>query len=487
MSAQRFHGFDGLMAAAAAAATIASPMMAHASTFGRRDPGNSSISSSNSSNTYHPAPPSQPSTPRFEYRPAPSYNPAPAYRPAPSYSPAPVYRPAPSYNPAPAYRPAPSYNPAPVYRPAPAGGASQSYQPASAFPYEPQPSSRFGRRTLPGAGTVEINPAVPGGRRAWNGSAGGSGYRDPVTQISGGVINLPETHQYSSPHLFGGLLGHTGHHYDSSQYPVGGYYDGSHYQGAGGHITLPPSSGPNISISQPNQYRRYHEEHETVIVDNSPYYAPGYYGGYYPPYFPCYPNTGPQVVYVPDPSPQVVYVPQEPQVIYVPQQPQVLYIPDTTPTATVDPYGPATVSAPDPAQAPVVVIQDGASADSSSSSGDVLDVPGGNPPLDDGRAVSNIPDGARKAIVDIQEAWLLSDSTLIQRHLDAAHPVRMYLAGKLDFTPSTSEYLDMTSKALKSLSTQTFVLNHRSLLADGRVKAWGTQVFTDPDNHRQAN
>jgi hypothetical protein len=235
--------------------------------------------------------------------------------------------------------------------------------------------------------------------------------------------------------------------------------------GFGGHNHEDHPIRPDIDINQPNFNNRpffhgHHHDHDhdfspVVIVDPYPF-------GYgYDPY--AYPYGYPYAYPYSNPSPDVVYVPEAPQVVYVPQAPQVIYqpVPEAAPPGAVYPAFPE-------GESPVIEVPD------------IGGVPGEN--IAPG---ARIPGGANDAVLDIQEAWVTADDTLIRKHLDAAHPIRIYRAGKFDFTASTNDYLAMTRKALGSVSTQSFVLNQRENLPDGRVRACGTHVFYDPDDHRQ--
>jgi hypothetical protein len=167
------------------------------------------------------------------------------------------------------------------------------------------------------------------------------------------------------------------------------------------------------------------------------------------------PAPQPSVVYVPQPEPQVVYVPQpEPQVVYAPApQPQVVYVPTNPPVAN-------------PGDQPIP------------SSGPPTSVP------DTSSTASPLPPTADKAVVDIQEAWVLADDNLLQRHLDPTLGVRVYREGKFEQSVSSSDYLAVTRKTLDNAMTQSFVLNDRTLLPDGRVRAAGEHIYFGTNNER---
>ncbi len=246
--------------------------------------------------------------------------------------------------------------------------------------------------------------------------------------------------------------------------PGGSYYNNSNYgqYGSQQHNNVPGNGNPQISVhsynnnngynNNHNNYdyhsygdgdRRHHEHNDsTVIIDPYlGYYPYGY--GYGNPYGYSYPYG-----YYP-PQPDVVYVPQQPEVVYVPEQPQVVYAPDSN-HAPID-------SAPIGQEGP-----DG----SASPQGD-------------------IPAAAAQAITDIQEAWTIADEGLLRRHIDDAHPISVYKDGKFDHTASAADYLLAAKQSFDAVLTQSFVLNHRTLLADGSVKAFGRHIYYDGDNHRQ--
>ena len=95
-----------------------------------------------------------------------------------------------------------------------------------------------------------------------------------------------------------------------------------------------------------------------------------------------------------------------------------------------------------------------------------------------------LPTASSEAIVDIQEAWILADPSLITKHLDAAHPVWLYKDGQLETAVSTKDYLARLQKAIDATSTQSFVLSERAALPSGLVAAWGRQVYYDANNQR---
>lgn len=93
--------------------------------------------------------------------------------------------------------------------------------------------------------------------------------------------------------------------------------------------------------------------------------------------------------------------------------------------------------------------------------------------------------GAQRAIIDLQEAWSTGQLPLLVEHLVASRPVQLYYNGKPDRTVSGDEYLQLARKAITGMSTQSFLLDHRTLLPDGRVEAWGKHTFYDETGVRR--
>ena len=99
-------------------------------------------------------------------------------------------------------------------------------------------------------------------------------------------------------------------------------------------------------------------------------------------------------------------------------------------------------------------------------------------------ADSNIPTLAVKAIVDIQEAWATETDLGLRAHVDLNRSLRMYRDGNYQGVIQSTEFLLSAHQSMAAKETQSFVLDHRAVLGDGRVVAWGRRVYDDV-NHRR--
>jgi hypothetical protein len=222
---------------------------------------------------------------------------------------------------------------------------------------------------------------------------------------------------------------------------------------------------PNISVEPDHHFHHHHDNHDIPIYVPYPVYSGfNYYGfqpySYYDPYPVVWGSTSPQVVYVPQAAPEIVYVPQ-------PAAPAANPAPDTGPP-------PSDNGSAAPDTAPTAP-----NAGQPESGGVYMPYDRGHEPA------KLLPNGVEQAIVDIQEAWVLGDESLLARHIDPAYPVRLYREGKFDYSTTSENFLTMTKKALGAVVTQSYVLNVRTSVADDRVRACGTHVFYDPAGKRQ--